>query len=249
MWAILTVPGLEGNKWDPEAFYKTGRDDINLLFEQLDAAGLKPASGRALDFGCGMGRLSFALADRFAAVDGVDVAPSMIERARQQDRGNQRCTFHLNSNPDLSLFPNDSFDFILTLITLQHMEPQYSHSYIAEFVRVLKPGGILVFQLPCKLKHVPTPPKAVGTPAEPPPENLYKAIRRKFRWLRRLLNPPKQVHQTAPSGPEGPVMEMYGTPVQVAKDVVQAAGGRVLKTLDDPSAGVHWENYRYFVTK
>jgi SAM-dependent methyltransferase len=39
---------------------------------------------------------------------------------------------------------------ILSWITLQHMRPRYARRYISEFLRVLAPGGLLVFQYPSK---------------------------------------------------------------------------------------------------
>ncbi len=48
---------------------------------------------RALDFGCGVGRLTQALARHFNIVDGVDIAPSMIELANQFNRSGGRCRY------------------------------------------------------------------------------------------------------------------------------------------------------------
>jgi hypothetical protein len=45
-----------------------------------------------------------------------------------------------------------------------------------------------------------------------------------------------------------PVMEMHGVPREEVKQLVQAAGGRVVKVLDDHSAG-SWVSYLYVVTK
>ena len=104
--------------------------------------------GRALDFGCGVGRLTRALADRFDTCDGVDVAASMVERARALNGDNERVRFHHNDAPDLQLFGDESFDFILALIVLQHMEPRLMRGYLREFLRVLRPGGVAYFNIP-----------------------------------------------------------------------------------------------------
>jgi SAM-dependent methyltransferase len=148
MWAVLTGPFGAERSWDPDAFFQTGIDEIGSLLGRLGAAGIVPAPGRALDFGCGPGRLTQALAGHFAKVDGVDIAATMIERARELNRRGTACTYHLNSAGDLQLFAAGSFDFIYSSITLQHMEPRHSRRYIEEFFRVARPGGVAVFQIP-----------------------------------------------------------------------------------------------------
>jgi SAM-dependent methyltransferase len=161
MWAVLTGPLGAERKWDPDAFFKTGADEIAALLDRLRAAGASlPAtesSGRALDFGCGPGRLTQALAGQFARADGVDISAVMVEEARRLNRHGERCTYHVNDRNDLSLFPDRTFDFIYSSITLQHMEPQFSRRYIAEFFRVAAPGGIAVFQIPSHVVEVVRP--------------------------------------------------------------------------------------------
>ena len=80
-WAILTDPSRRGNKWDPASFFATGRDEVAAHMAEATRLGVPQARRRALDFGCGAGRLTQALADHFDAVVGVDVAPSMVALA------------------------------------------------------------------------------------------------------------------------------------------------------------------------
>jgi trans-aconitate methyltransferase len=47
---------------------------------------------------------------------------------------------------------DDYYGFIYTSLVLQHIAHHYSHQYIAELVRVLKPGGMLIFQVPERLR-------------------------------------------------------------------------------------------------
>ena len=84
-WGVLTHPDYRTENLTPanlEAFYASGGEYISDIVRRLKAATGKSASGRALDFGCGAGRLTQALAEHFDTVVGVDVAPSMIARAR-----------------------------------------------------------------------------------------------------------------------------------------------------------------------
>jgi SAM-dependent methyltransferase len=87
LWAILTAPDKKGNRWSIDEFLATGRDQIAALIGYLDSHGLATRRRRALDFGCGAGRLTHALADHFDEVIGVDIAPSMIDIARRLHAG------------------------------------------------------------------------------------------------------------------------------------------------------------------
>jgi 2-polyprenyl-3-methyl-5-hydroxy-6-metoxy-1,4-benzoquinol methylase len=148
LWAILTHGGKKGGKWDVEEFFEIGRRDVDAWLGAALAE--KPGIGRAraLDFGCGVGRLTQALAEHFNSVVGVDIAPTMIEEALKYNRHGDRCKYHVNDRPDLQQFLDGEFDFILTLIVLQHMAPHYAKGYLKEFLRLLKPGGVVLFQMP-----------------------------------------------------------------------------------------------------
>ncbi len=151
MWAVLSGPFEASRDWEPEAFFATGVEEVAAVLARSAALGAVPAPGRALDFGCGIGRLSQALARNFSEVDGVDIAAAMLEQARQYNQAGDRCHFHLNEDDTLALFADATFDFVYSSITLQHMEPRYSRRFLAEFFRVTRPGGIVVFQIPAEL--------------------------------------------------------------------------------------------------
>jgi 2-polyprenyl-3-methyl-5-hydroxy-6-metoxy-1,4-benzoquinol methylase len=146
MWAVLTDPAKKGNKWEENEFFETGRIEIRGVMEKLSGIGMPVHPGRALDFGCGVGRLSQALAGYFASVDGVDVSASMIERANGLNKHPEKVKYHLNVKEDLSAFPSHRYDFIYSNICLQHIPTQYQASYISEFMRLLKPGALAHFQ-------------------------------------------------------------------------------------------------------
>jgi SAM-dependent methyltransferase len=148
LWAILSDPHTENGGWDVDSFLRTGVDFCNYLARHFAGLQVDVTRGRALDFGCGYGRLTQGLAAWFDQVVGVDIAPSMIRGAREFDRTRGQCTFVVNQTPDLRQFADASFDFVLTTLVLQHMRPQYSLGYLREFLRVLRPGGHLFFQLP-----------------------------------------------------------------------------------------------------
>ena len=78
----------------------------------------------------------------------------MIEHARRFNQFEDRCRYVLNGADDLAVLPDDHFDFVYTYIVLQHMRPKYMKRYIAEFMRVLAPGGYAYFQVPAERLEV-----------------------------------------------------------------------------------------------
>lgn len=148
LWAVLTDDRYRGGRWNVDAFFATGEEEITGVVRDLDRLGMPVRRGRCLDFGCGVGRLTQALASHFESCDGVDIAPSMIAAAHRLDRTGGRCSFHVNDAPDLALFPAATFDFVYCNIVLQHMPPKAAKSYVSEFLRILAPGGLAMFQIP-----------------------------------------------------------------------------------------------------
>lgn len=156
LWAILSEPEKTGNRWNLDEFLKTGEEEIRGLMGYVESLSVPPLTrGVALDFGCGVGRLTQALARHFDECHGVDIAETMLERARAINRHGSRCAYHLNQVNDLRLFHSDTFDFVYSNIVLQHMPLEASTAYLPEFVRVLKRGGLLIFQLPSRLATGP----------------------------------------------------------------------------------------------
>jgi 2-polyprenyl-3-methyl-5-hydroxy-6-metoxy-1,4-benzoquinol methylase len=146
LYAALSCNDLRGNRWDPVAFFENGRQEIRDVVAYVAARGLHLRRDRALDFGCAVGRLTQALADHFQEVVGIDIARSMVERAREFNTHGDRVTYVANTAADLALFESESFDFVYSNKVLQHIPPEHQLGYMSEFVRVLRPGGVAVFQ-------------------------------------------------------------------------------------------------------
>ena len=146
MWAILTDPVRSGGRWNADEFFATGTHEVSVFMKRAETWRVPVSRRSALDFGCGIGRLSQALAGHFDHVYGVDISPKMIELAREHNRKGPRCEYVWNPSGGLKRFADGSIDMVYSWITLQHMRPRYARRYIREFLRVLAPGGLLVFQ-------------------------------------------------------------------------------------------------------
>jgi SAM-dependent methyltransferase len=220
-WAILSAPGRQG-RWDDEAFFSTGRAEIDAAL--ADVGDLLGARAAALDFGCGIGRLSQALALHFASVTGVDVARSMVEGAQARNAFPDRVTYLVNTAATLP-FDDATFDFAYSNLVLQHVPPKAAERYISELVRVLRPGGVLVFQ---ELSHrAPTVRNAVL-------RVLPSGVRRLLRKARRGW---------------AATMTMDGVSRAKVTALIQAAGGQVVDVRDDGAGEPVWKGYRYTVLR
>jgi SAM-dependent methyltransferase len=133
---------------DLDEFFASGEREIDAALADGERHGLPAAFDSALDFGCGAGRLTQAMARRFERCEGVDISPAMVRLAVELNRRGERCRFRVNESDSLAAFEDASFDFAYSSLVLQHLDPPLARGYVAELVRVLRPDGLLVFQLP-----------------------------------------------------------------------------------------------------
>ena len=130
----------------------------------------------------------------------------MIERANGFNRHNGRCEYVVNASPDLSMFPDETFDFVYSNIVLQHMPFDLSTGYMREFVRVLRPGGVAVFTCPSR------PGARPGTAGQ---------VRRTVKEAIRLVaNTAGRIVSKTPF----PRMDMHCVPQEQVEDLLRAQG-------------------------
>jgi ubiquinone/menaquinone biosynthesis C-methylase UbiE len=123
----------------------TAERELGSVFARL---GDDPRGGTCIEVGCGPGRMTGLLAQRFDRVIAVDVSPGMLERARGAvDADN--VDFRAVSGSRLDTVAGGEADVVLCYLVLQHL-PSRSvvSSYLAEFCRALRPGGKAFVQLP-----------------------------------------------------------------------------------------------------
>ena len=128
-FAVLTNEEFLRERLTPEAierFFATGEDDVAFLFRLAGA--IRPEV--ALDFGCGVGRLTQALAKRATRVIGVDASPTMLALAPKLP--NVTYTDQLPG----------SADFICSLIVFQHIPVDRGYAIFRQLLRILRPGGV-----------------------------------------------------------------------------------------------------------
>lgn len=158
-FSVLTAPTFlfnnmsEQDGMNAEAlqhFYSLGERDISFAFEILAHNKITINPTLAFDFGCGLGRLTFALAKSFRFVIGCDVSDPHLEIARinASNSGINNVHFIKSSSNLLDILSPGSFDFIYSRLVLQHIPPALSLAYIRQFASLLKLGGYMLIQLP-----------------------------------------------------------------------------------------------------
>jgi len=226
LWAVLSSPDKKGGRWDVDEFFATGRLEIDDHVGALAAMGLPRVRARAVDFGCGAGRLSQALAGHFEETIGVDVSPSMIATARALGAQVANLRFIENATARLPMIEDASVDFVYSNMTLQHIPTVLAEGYVEEFLRVLAPGGVASFQF-------------VGGPDASLRGRLYAALPN--RWL----NPLRRVLWRRSA-----VFEMHALDEsRLHAMLARHPDMRLAIAMEDRAAGAGWTGRRWIVAR
>lgn len=134
--------------WDEESFLSILRiavnpvrlDYLNIVLPKL---GIKPEGLRALDVGCGGGYLPEELARLGFIVTGVDPAPASIAAAQIHAQQSGLTIDYRVAQAETLPFPGGSFDLVTCCDVLEHV--QDLDRTLSEIARVLKPGGIFMY--------------------------------------------------------------------------------------------------------
>lgn len=243
MWAILTDPAKTAGRWQPEEFFATGVADIDHLAQQAQELGFRLQGTRALDFGCGIGRLTFALGKYYDQCVGVDIAPSMIRLAGKFNLEPSKYEFILNRSASLEIFPSESFDLIYSTLVLQHMAPGMAKKYIAEFLRLVRPGGHIAFQMPTQLIRRTQARRDVRSILR---DYLPMPVLKLYRMLRNGSSV-----QPIPKVPvlNSPQMEMHGVPIKEMRAWITACSGKIQNVQESRDDRIGWQYAFYWISK
>lgn len=145
-WAVLTEDSFHKASLTPEniaQFFARGEQDITSVFAAIEKCitpVFRPA--RALDFGCGVGRLVIPMARGSGEVVGVDVSDAMLAEARRNaERAGVTNAQFVKGDDTLSRVTG-KFDFIHSYIVLQHIPVPRGEAITRRLLDLLKPGGV-----------------------------------------------------------------------------------------------------------
>jgi SAM-dependent methyltransferase len=134
--------------WDPSAFLASGEEDYQrLVAPVLERFGFLPQSMTVLEFGCGAGRMTSSFVHHFGGVIAFDISTEMLGRARKLVSPAANVRWIQGNGVDLGGVEDTSVDFAFSYLVLQHLPAEeFVCSYIREMFRVLRPGGLCLFQ-------------------------------------------------------------------------------------------------------
>jgi ubiquinone/menaquinone biosynthesis C-methylase UbiE len=154
LWGILSEPDKKFQKWDVDKFFLRGESDVAYLMHCAKTLGYPQNWDCALDFGCGVGRVTIPLSKHFKKCYGLDISEVMIAKAKTFAKNADHSPIYLN-DINLEQFSDQTFDLVYSVFVLQHIPQQTAiKRCINEFVRVLKQNGLLVFQVPTSVSHI-----------------------------------------------------------------------------------------------
>jgi SAM-dependent methyltransferase len=131
---------------DEERFWASGEDVVDRL---LGAVGASLAPGDVVvEIGCGVGRLTRALAARAAEVRALDVSAEMLRLAREHNPRLGNVEWLLGDGTSLAGVDTASATACVSHVVFQHIpDPAITLGYVTEIGRVLQPGGWAAFQV------------------------------------------------------------------------------------------------------
>ena len=150
-FGVLTEERYRRRKLTAEAleeFFRTGRRHIEEILAACRRHFGEISTRRALDFGCGVGRLLIPLSEVSEVCVGVDIADAMLcEAARNCARYNRNNVRLARTLEELGGESPRAFDFIHSHIVLQHLDPQRGLNIIGGLLRRLEPGGVAALHM------------------------------------------------------------------------------------------------------
>ena len=181
-------------KWNIDAeardeFFQSGKEHVEHIWKEIENGfGITSAPRHALDYGCGVGRVLLALAEKCGTVVGVDISPTMLEETRKNCAVLDVTNVELQDDADFAAAETETYDLVHSYIVLQHIDPKIGNDLIRKMIERLVPGGV-------GMLHI--------TYFDPSPtgRKLRFRIYRDVPFVHRIMN--------AVRGKNEPIMPMY----------------------------------------
>ena len=117
-----------------EEFWQTGRNEMHGYRQLIQAHFGDFSDASALDFGCGVGRLTRAMGEMCRQATGLDISPGMLVEARR----------HAPANVNyVSALGDETFDWLNSIIVFQHIPPQRGYRLLDDLLARVSSGGAL----------------------------------------------------------------------------------------------------------
>ncbi|TWT87095.1 Mg-protoporphyrin IX methyl transferase [Pseudobythopirellula maris] len=131
-----------------DSFFESGHDYVQSMLDVARSRVDAPQRFlRALDYGCGVGRLTIPLAAHADEVIGVDISEAMIDEARKNCKSHSISNAAFLEADSWSSDESRSFDLVHSFIVLQHIPPRRGLAIVDKMIANLAPGGVGVIHV------------------------------------------------------------------------------------------------------
>jgi SAM-dependent methyltransferase len=212
-WSVLTHDDYKRGSIETriDEFYAHGHDTVTTALAMLQRN--RVPVGRyqhVIDFGCGVGRISLALTEKFDRVTGVDVSEPHLNLARAEagKRGITNVEFvGVQSIEALDSLP--TCDLLLTVIVLQHNPPPVIATTLRKLLGRVRPGGAALFQVPTFIANYSFSPKKYLAEDQPQMEMNALPQRDVFRIAAEAEFYPLEVREDVNAGDPNIVSQTF----------------------------------------
>lgn len=124
-----------------QEFFASGAAFVEQIFSRYELQFGPMPRERALDHGCGVGRIALPLARQFTSVVALDVSPSMLSEARSNAERAQISNAEFALADDTLTNAPGQFDFVNSLMVLQHIPVRRGLPIFLRLIDKVRPGG------------------------------------------------------------------------------------------------------------
>lgn len=144
-FAVATYDRYRSGAIDDDArheFFESGRRHVEEVWNSFgERYGAVPRPVRALDYGCGVGRVLLPLAERCKTVTGVDISDVMLEQTRENAEKRGVSNVQLIGVDEFER-GGGNYDFVHSYIVLQHIKPAIGYGIIRRLAESVENGGL-----------------------------------------------------------------------------------------------------------
>jgi 2-polyprenyl-3-methyl-5-hydroxy-6-metoxy-1,4-benzoquinol methylase len=148
-WAVISMPEYRADVLNPEVrdkFFQTGRDFVDHLYDRAAGMGCSPDTYRTvIDFGCGVGRLSRAFAERDTTrrITAIDISQEMLDLCANNCRAYNSKMQYMRCTDSLPSLADGTYDLCASTIVFQHIPQKRGLNLFSRLFRTLRPGGLM----------------------------------------------------------------------------------------------------------
>jgi SAM-dependent methyltransferase len=151
-WSVLTSDLFKQDSIGAnfELFYNTSQRDRHLMEAAFARSGRDLSKVKhCFELGCGVGRMTSALADMFERVTAVDISQPHLDHAKEALSRLRKHNVHFEKLQRINQISEmDGFDLFYSIIVLQHNPPPIIRHILDIVFGKVNPGGFVYFQVP-----------------------------------------------------------------------------------------------------